>query len=403
MRPAAALSALCWIALSPMCAPAQSRPDAEDILRWFPEGSYEVIEHEDLEAMGKADAYSLYYEYFLKPLLNTPYSGPLPSSLRFGYQASTYAKMSRDRVTRLEGAYPRRVVDSEEFLSNLKTRFKHFSGVSTTATADGAAEIVFVREQVRDELWVFLFPALDLTMQSVLAVGDLDLTGYTIGERPVYTMRGRTAQGSYSVYWAYAAPTGELALALELEHLEAMVEAGMNQGPNILDMDDYEDLERVVPELGQQWTICPFRTGTRQRIERLEEEHAAGEQIDTLAEELESGAAYGIDDLHVENDEIRLREITIFRDEDEARKAERRESVKERRAAQSRAARERKWWLEQYHKKKETSRFDIWVIVTFHADREFLEARRNYDEFLARMKEQSDAFLERWQRQNVGR
>ena len=295
---------------------AQERASAEEILGFFPYGSYSEVEHIDSAAMARGEAYPQYLEF----LANSPFGSDepvLPPSLAGQFYSWTTGQLMRMKSKKISDfnivvgdEKPKTDKDVEEVSEDEEKE-------PSTKLPEGTQ--ISVMQNVGDLLGVYRFEALDLLIEEALKNGEIEPTGYAIDERPIYSFRAPgEGEGEERVRYAYAMPTGEFLTAERIRNLGAMVEAGMGRDMNILDDEDFVRILAMLPDLGQKWRAVCTAAEMKMIAERMRRSGEDEERAKRMEDWAERGAR-----LHVETtligEQITEREYEVYGDEDYAK------------------------------------------------------------------------------------
>lgn len=269
----------------------------EDILRWFPRGSYDLIMHEDIEAMEEAETYPLYSEFFLRHDDWERVAITLPRVLERGIISMTMTQLLRisTRVFPNERA-------AEEYLPRA-------GNLSTSEEIGGK---IYTFESAGDRLYVFRYHHLDSLMTSAYKQRRIDRTHLIILDRPVYFMDTIRAE-QREQFFLYATETQELLVASKLYQLRQMIMAGAGARLGLVDGDDYQDLLTLNYDLGQMWRFRSYSAIYRTMLWHMHAQGAPEWKIVFIQDKLDSGETYSIDS-RLLDDRIVFKNVHHFAD-----------------------------------------------------------------------------------------
>ena len=223
-----------------VCAP-QDVPKAEDLLRWFPEGTYDAVSHIDIEKFRALKAGEL-VGVRLSPAEMAEGSGDsLPLSFFKKYKSITLAHLVKYELAEDEtlGETGKEEEGRRERLSPIEISFED---------ADGNR--VFRRfSESGTDLIVFRFDDLRGLIKAAIKSGEISATDILLFEVRVYSFTGRDGVETY----LYPADFEELLVAYSLHDLKSMVEAGYGVSPAMIENPDFAEFEDVFPSLGCIW------------------------------------------------------------------------------------------------------------------------------------------------------
>ena len=295
---------------------AQERASAEEILGFFPYGSYSEVEHIDPAAMARGEAWPLYSQF----LANSPFGDDpvLPPSLAGKFESWTRAQLLRMKSKKFSvldifvgEEEPKRDKDDD---AEEPAEVKEEPGARLPEGTQ-----LTVMENIGDLLGVYRYEALDLLIEEALKRGEMEPTGHVIDERPIYSFRAPgEGEGEAKVRYAYAMPTGEFLTAERLRNLALMVEAGMGRDMNILDDEDFVRIIAMLPDLGQKWSAVSIATEMRMMAERMRRSGEDEEKVTRWEDYAERAARLRVDTTLI-GEQITEREYEVYADEDYAK------------------------------------------------------------------------------------
>jgi len=297
-------------ALSAGMLHAQEQLPLEELLRWFPYGTYSDAAHYDLERLRKAEAYPVFCKYLdVKDYSNRIRVFPafLPPVLEEGITSATRANLIAYKVlTKDDDLYGRPKHD----LITQRGLWGHMIFGYGGRVAGLDAELT--------ELIVLRFDLLEPRLEEALKEGAIADTGRRLHKKPIYSFHYRLDLGEGD-YFAWATPTGELLLAADPDDLEKMANAGLGLDLCILDDERFLPLSGLFPELGHYWYFYVGLDVAKEFI--LEKEIEAGTSDDVIAKikgSIGDGKEYSVRTTLV-TDEIIEREIRVYGSESAAK------------------------------------------------------------------------------------
>jgi hypothetical protein len=295
---------------------AQEVQRAEDILRWFPQGEYRVIAHQDDELLASSKACDEFRGYFGGWLENSDPEGNkisedgapgitrgsafllgapgsldenitlLPESLREGVISSTY------------GGWVKILQEQRKEGSTVELIDEKSEGGKTGAKG------VLVSSDTDLNVAVFRYLDLDSVIKKALKDGYLTDTGKKISGATVYTFSSDHPHSKRAAYFAWISPTNELLVSNHRGYLRAMIDTGSGENPSILDDDAFIELTRLVPDLGALWRAYPYAKTREKIIEHYKQADMDSEQRNARIEEEEKGVQLKVDTWRVEGQVI---------------------------------------------------------------------------------------------------
>ncbi len=289
-------------ALSAGMLNAQEQLPLEELLRWFPYGTYSHIAHYDLKRLRKAEAYPVFCKYLdVKDYSNRirVFPAVLPPVFEEGITSATRANLIAYKVlTKDDDLYAR---PKHDLISQRGLRGHMIFGYGGTVTGLDAdlAELIVLR-----------FDLLEPRLEEALKEGAIADTGRRLHKKAIYSFHYHLDLGEGD-YFAWATPTGELLLAADLDNLEKMANAGLGLDLSLLDDEHFLPLSGLFPELGHYWYFYIGLDVAREFI--LEREIEAGTSDDVIArikDSIGDGSQYRVRTVLV-TDEIIEREIHV--------------------------------------------------------------------------------------------
>ena len=269
----------------------------EDVLRWFPRGSYDLIMHEDIESMEEAETYPLYREFFSPHDEWEKVAISLPRVLERGITSMTMAQLLRI---------------STSIFPNEREVEEYLPRTGNLITSEEIRGKVYTFESAGDRLYVFRYHHLDSLMSSAFRQRRIDRTHLIILDRPVYFMNVmRTDQREQ--YFLYATETQELLVASKLFQLRNMIMAGTGARLGLVDGDDYQDLLLLNYDLGQMWRFRSYAAIYRTMLWHMRFQGAPEWRMAFIQEKLDTGETYSIDS-RLLDDRIVFKDIHHFAD-----------------------------------------------------------------------------------------
>jgi len=267
---------------------AQERLSADEILAWFPYGSYESITHYDIESMAKAESFADLQKLF-RAQTGERETGILPEILREGIKSITTATLSRlargKPIETKEGHLTtKRLQEAPETEDKGKKRRQP---TSVFYGRIGGKRVAI--ENVAARLKVFRYDLLDPLIEKAVKDGSMEPTGEMLDNRPVYKLREPEGGGAL---FLYAAATQELLVADRAKLVGAMAASGLGLEMNVLDNELYADLINLVPDMGQYWMCFFIREKFERMLEEMKKAGAGEEDIAKRQNSLEEGTQY---------------------------------------------------------------------------------------------------------------
>ena len=237
---------------------------AEEVLRYFPAGTYTYIYHQD-DAMFDTMVYEQHSEYVEKHFPGkSEFSTVLPHHLVSKDLSETQAVLSTLHIVKDyihvgddPGAYndahgkwrKRKEKEGFGFLT---------SGVDTEAPKKEGKEAIIAVLYEAHPLYVYQFKDVEELLNKYISVGEFKKSRFTINEKPVWTNKlsrfGRPEESSNFYY--YATEHKELLVAESIEFLEMMLAAAGGEIPTLVNDERYPDLVRTIKTLpNHNWYI----------------------------------------------------------------------------------------------------------------------------------------------------
>ena len=223
-----------------VCAP-QDVPKAEDLLRWFPEGTYDAVSHIDIEKFRALKGGELVGER-LSPAVMAERSGDsLPLSFFKKYKSITLAHLVKYELAEdeTEGEGGKAEEGRRERLAPIEISFED---------ADGNRVFRRFSESGAD-LFVFRFDDLEGLVKAAVKSGEISATDILLYEVRIYSYISRDGEETY----LYPADFEELLVASSLHDLKRMVEAGYGVSAAMIENPDFAEFEEAFPSLGCIW------------------------------------------------------------------------------------------------------------------------------------------------------
>ena len=264
-----------------------------DPFAWLPLGDYAQLSSADYKAIRQFSDRE-YYPHIVEMAFDEGRE-PLPEILRDGIERKIHCRLMKYKLSR-ERIKP----EHPDWIKAL--------------TVDNVGAFV----------WIYVYSALDPLIEECVSAGIFESTGHLLSGRPVYTFR---AAGREEMLFAWATPTQELLVASEEVCIWGMYQAGMGLDLSILDGDDYLDLFEMAPDLGQNWSGTIELVRQREALERLIANNAPDDIIESAKDAMKNGQRYSIVSQHYGEENVVIRKIDVFGDEDFAKEvfAERRQ------------------------------------------------------------------------------
>jgi hypothetical protein len=317
-------------------ASAQEVARAEDILKWFPQGTYHMIQHSDNDMLRQASAYDRYLElfglatkeekeaakaekgekekggrdipevsFFIGGGVHTslartllPEDLSLPPSLREDVVSSTVANATD-------------LVDSPNDGPSV--------AAVTLESQNGNKPAVGVFIMRRSSMEVHRFFDLESAIAKALEAGEIAATGRKLRGRPVYTFKTDKEGPGGSTYYAWGSDMGELLVSGDRKYLRKMIQAGYGELLRLLDHRDYIDLVNLVPELGAKWNATALKSTSRAIAQAADEGSIPEEQAERIIERSEASPLLKIDTLKIDNRILSV-EYKVYEEDEHAEK-----------------------------------------------------------------------------------
>ena len=219
----------------------QDVPKAEDLLRWFPDGTYDAVSHVDIEKFRALKGGELVGER-LSPAVMAERSGDsLPLSFFKKYKSITLAHLVKYELAEDEtlGETGKAEEGRRERLSPIEISFEDADGNRVFRRfSEGGAD-----------LFVFRFDDLEGLVKAAVKSGEISATDILLYEVRIYSYISRDGEETY----LYPADFEELLVASSLHDLKSMVEAGYGVSPAMVENPDFAEFEDVFPSLGCIW------------------------------------------------------------------------------------------------------------------------------------------------------
>jgi hypothetical protein len=275
-----ACASILFLALCAAPADAQAAFDPiDDLLRWFPLGTYDAIVHEDYEDLEVAETLPLYRAFFAPYENDFNIRFTLPFPLDQNIRSRTMAQVLEIAVSSFE--------------SDREARdFVPLRGDRIASETIGGKQYFF--ESVGARLYVYRYFFLDDAVAAAERRGSLERTGLALLERPVYFAR-HTIDGKSVLFFAYATLRQELLVAPSYTLLERMVRAGLGTSLQLLDGRDYRDLLYMDEYLGQIWRLRSVRALYRVMLRTMRSQGAEQSKITALERIMEEEANFTVE------------------------------------------------------------------------------------------------------------
>jgi len=250
---------------------SQDQLEAEDILGWFPEGYYRSILHRDLSGVSE-EGLALFKELVgdIEALKKKVW--PLPYSMIGGVVSATLANLINYREVEVEKP-------DDEMAAGKTQRL----GKNIVSFVDNNGDEVYLKLEDRVVgLFVFRYEDPDFLLKKAIDTGEITETVEQRFERKIFTFNWRNG----GKFYLYPAVTGEVLVSADLPALIQMIEAGMGQGPSVVDDPDYRDFIEMLPTLGQSWRKDDAWTRLRAQLRTAEKWNAPEEYIEEIHERL---------------------------------------------------------------------------------------------------------------------
>lgn len=360
---------------------AQERSRAEDILRYFPEGTYSDISHDEELSVPEAKAWKLYKTYQDKMRILSPKAesyGELSSIFNKECLSHTKATLFVQRKlseTFKIGDEPVEVTDVHR---RIKKKYPRAQSTYVATPLEERKEQMTVVAIVNDgdTFHVYRYEDLDSLIKEALKSGDIERTDELILERPIYTCEGKnTRWGHDQQFFLYATPFNELLAAGRLEHLKQMIAAGEGRMENMLADSRYIDLLDLIPNMPGRWSV---RFGVDRfgwRVEQLEAQGLSEQKISKYKEDRKKLELYTASYMEID-DKILQHSVTVYEKEEHAIEAMNRKRPNVRRSPKT--PKEFLAWLAMRENKTSMKRDGKRIVKTLTQDEEYLEAQYSY-------------------------
>lgn len=210
---------------------AQERTRAEDILRYFPEGIYSAIHHQD-DAMFETTVYKQHSEYVEKHFPGKrDHSIVLPYHLVSKDLSETMAALTTIRIVKDYIDIGEEDVNAynEAIRKWEKQKYKDGYFLLTSAPDDkapkkeGKMAVIAVLSETRP-LYVYRFDDLEGLLGQYISVGGFKKSGFSLQGNPIWTdQRSRYGRHEEAAdYYYCATANSELLVAESIEHLKMM-------------------------------------------------------------------------------------------------------------------------------------------------------------------------------------
>jgi len=255
---------------------SQDQLEAKDILGWFPEGYYRSIRHRDLSGVSE-EGLALFKE--LVGDLVDQKVWPLPYSMIGGVVSATLANLINYREVEVEK--PDEKVKAGK-TQRLGKNIVSFVDNIVSFVDNNGDEVCLKLEDRVVELFVFRYEDPDFLLKKAIETGEITETVEQRFERKIFTFNWRNG----GKFYLYPAVTGEVLVSADLPALIQMIEAGMGQGPSVVDDPDYRDFIEMLPTLGQSWIKTDAWTRLKAQLRTAEKWNAPEEYIEEIHERL---------------------------------------------------------------------------------------------------------------------
>lgn len=293
------------LSASVICTP-QEKPLAEDFLKWFPEGKYDMYSHADFEKFNAARGDELLGLKLTPKLMAEKAGGILPITFMKSFKSVSSAHLVKyeplDEVAEQnedEQQHDRRR------LSPIEISFVDQNGKMVHRE---------LHERGRD-LWVFRFFDLDRLIKSALKKGDISETGETAYNIKIYSYGRKDGTSTY----LYPADIEELLVASSLEDLKRMIDAGYSASYSLVEDPSFKDFKEVFPALGCMWINRNSSLRYRTQYEEYKKLGAPEEILEKYRNQIESIPDHDILSYHFA-DHVTSKWIRIYADEEIAEK-----------------------------------------------------------------------------------
>ena len=247
----------------------------EELLRWFPEGSYQLLIHADKQMLtGSADGQL--YQQVVDELLSDLGMIEIPS-LKGRYTTSTIAMV--------------KTIYLKEIQPEKKKKEK-----KTGIVLDFG-----------DEMYVYQYDALDDLIREALKKGEIARTNVRLFKRPVYSYRSKEGGREH---FLYATPAGKLLVAQDRLSVRAMAGAGMGRSLGMLDERDFAELNNVLPS-SPVWYLVTDQHNKKKSLDLAHEQGATEQDLANLQRRVDQAAKFIVGWLDMD-DELVLHERVIF-------------------------------------------------------------------------------------------
>ena len=279
------IAPLMLVLLLGVCAGNQTDQEETDPFAWLPLGDYAHLSSADYKAIRQFSDRE-YYPHIAEMAFDEGRE-PLPGILREGIERKIHCRLMKYKLAR----------------ERIKPEHPDWIKVLTV-------------ENIGAYVWIYVYSALDPLIEECVSAGICESTGHLLSGRPVYTFR---AAGREEMLFAWATPTQELLVAGEEVCIWGMYQAGMRLDLSILDGEDYLDLFEMAPDLGQKWSGTIELVRQRESLERLIANNAPDEIVESAKEAMKNGRRYSIVSQHYGEENVVVRKIDVFGDEDFAK------------------------------------------------------------------------------------
>ena len=230
MKYYALLVFVCYVGLC-CSADAHQESTLEELFSWFPSGSYNFLNHADLERAkaGKGWAAAEAMQAARAGVSTYDTLNWLPPSFRESCTSYTIAEPLKVKID--------------------KSAFEDIS-------AESRPRPFLAR---RAHLCVYRFDSLPDLVKSALEAGEISDTGVSYRGLKIFSYDGINYSGERTKMFAAAAFGLEWLVAEDINSLRLMIATGLQAHPCILDDDVMADILGIIPDLGETWLVGQSR------------------------------------------------------------------------------------------------------------------------------------------------
>lgn len=274
---------------------SQEKPPLEELMRWFPEGSYSEVIHFDRD---------LFLRSCPKELLRN------------------YAQAARQLFPAGKGILPDSMVDRFESVTTAvkgEARFKNnyiiTAGGEIKQVNRKCAIVVEANDRyygawmATRSLRVYRFADLETLVKNAMKLGEINVFEERINKHPVYVCRPGGTDGEL---YAFATPTQEFLVAEDPDVLKAMVQAGMLGGSAIFSGTDLSGLIEVSSDLGYFWKFWTPNALIGMTLNYLYKKDPASPSIKPLEDQLDADVQCIVEDYRWNIDGNRVQRTSVI-------------------------------------------------------------------------------------------